>query len=40
MSFFDDDEVLMQGVLDYGKFLKNEELSWDKFHNEMIAPRL
>ena len=40
MSVFDDGEVLIQRALDDFKFQENEKLSWDKFHNEMIAPRL
>ena len=40
MSFFDGEEVLAKAVKVQAKFEENEKLSWDKFHNEMIAPRL
>ena len=40
MSFFDGEEVLAEAAKAQAIFLKNEDLSWDKFHNEMIAPRL
>ena len=40
MSFFDGEEVLAEAAKSQAIFLKNEDLSWDKFHNEMIAPRL
>ena len=40
MAFFDEDEVLDEAAKAQTIFQKNEELSCDKFHNEMIAPRL